>query len=177
MRLSALVALIFVMSFKATSAISAESLPTVPYVHLDQYVGKWYSISALPQFFTKDCEGQTAQYEIKDAKTVSVVNTCIKKNGSTRSIRGEAEVVNSETNAQLIVIFDNFWTKLFRVKGDYNIIKLDDSYSTVLVGSKNRKSLWLLARTPYVSDEVKKEFLNYAKKLNFPTSKMIDSKF
>lgn len=174
MKVLSSIALLLVFTF---SVKASEPLPTVPYVNLDQYVGKWYAITSLPQFFTKDCEAQTAEYAIKDAKTVTVLNTCIKKNGSTRSIRGEAEVVNLQTNAELVVIFDNFWTKLFRVKGDYNVIKLDESYSTVLVGSKNRKSLWLLSRTPYVSDEVKKEFIDYAKSLNFKTSKMIDSHF
>lgn len=174
MKVLSSIALLLVFTF---SVKAFEPLPTVPYVHLDQYVGKWYAITSLPQFFTKDCEAQTAEYAIKDAKTVTVLNTCIKKNGSTRSIRGEAEVVNPQTNAELVVIFDNFWTKLFRVKGDYNVIKLDESYSTVLIGSKNRKSLWLLSKTPYVSDEVKKEFIDYAKSLNFKTSKMIDSHF
>jgi apolipoprotein D and lipocalin family protein len=152
-------------------------LPTVSHVDVKEYVGKWYAISALPQFFTRKCVAQTAEYKIKDAKTITVLNTCIKKNGSHKTIKGQAEVVNPNTNAELIVTFDNFWTRLFRVKGDYNIIKLDESYSTVLVGSKNRKSLWILSRTPYLSEDVKTEYLNYAKSLNFDISKVVDSEF
>lgn len=173
MKLLSLITFLFFSTYVQASA----PLPTVSYVNIGEYIGKWYSISSLPQFFTKDCQAQTAEYAIKNAKTITVLNTCLKKSGETRSITGEAVVVNPKTNAQLIVTFDNFWTKLFRVKGDYNVIKLDESYSTVLVGSKDRKSLWILSRTPYINDETKKEFLDYAKSLDFKTSKMVDSKF
>lgn len=159
------------------TAQASNSLPTPKFVDINQYVGKWYSITSLPQFFTKKCVAQTAEYEIKDATSITVLNTCIKKNGSTKTIDGQAQVVNKKTNAELVVTFNNFWTKLFKAKGDYTIIKLDESYSTVLVGSKDRKSLWILSRTPYLNEEIKKEYLDYAKSLNFNISKVVDSKF
>lgn len=165
-------AMLFTLSVSAN-----DTLPTASYVDVKEYVGKWYAITALPQFFTRNCAAQTAEYAIKDAKTISVLNTCIKKNGGHKTISGQAEIVNFKTNAELVVTFNNFWTKLFRVKGDYTIIKLDESYSTVLVGSRDRKSLWILSRTPYLNEDIKAEYLDYAKKLNFDTSKMVDSKF
>lgn len=163
--------------FFSLNAFANQSLPTASHVDINQYIGKWYAITSLPQFFTRKCAAQTADYAIKSANSISVLNTCIYKNGSTKTINGEAVVANPKTNAELIVTFDNFWTKLFRVKGDYTIIKLDDSYSTVLIGSKDRKSLWLMARSPYLSEEVKKEYITYAQSLGFETSQLIDSKF
>jgi apolipoprotein D and lipocalin family protein len=154
-----------------------DSLPTASHVDVNQYVGKWYTISSLPQSFTKKCVGQTADYAIKSANSISVLNTCIRKDNSTKTIEGQAVVANPKTNAELIVTFNNFWTKLFHVKGDYTIIKLDDSYSTVLVGSKNRKSMWILARTPYIDEVTKMDYINYAKSLGFDTAKLVDSKF
>ena len=170
--------LIFALLFSIIMPLSAkESLPTAEYVDVNEYVGKWYAISSLPQFFTKNCSAQTAEYAIKDTKSITVLNTGIKKDGSLKTIVGQAEIINSRTNAELIVTFNNFWTKLFKVKGDYTIIKLDSTYSTVLVGSKDRKSLWILSRTPYLNEDIKTEYINFAKKLNFETSKLIDSKF
>lgn len=169
-----LLSLSFLFAF---SAQAYDSLPTPKYVDINQYVGKWYAITALPQFFTRKCVAQTAEYELKDKNSITVVNTCIKKNGSLKTIDGQAKVVNAQTNAELVVTFNNFWTRLFKVKGDYTIIKLDDAYSTVLVGSKDRKSLWILSRTPYLNDDIKKEYLEFAKKLNFDTSKVVDSTF
>lgn len=159
------------------NVFASDSLPTADYVDINQYVGKWYTITSLPQSFTKKCVAQTADYAIKTANSISVINTCIKKDHSTKTIEGQAVVANPKTNAELIVTFNNFWTQLFRVKGDYVIIKLDASYSTVLVGSKNRKSLWILARSPYIDDSTKNDYIAYAKSLGFETDKLIDSKF
>lgn len=169
-----LIILSCLFTFNAQASVQ---LPTPEYVDINEYVGKWYAITSMPQFFTRNCVGQIAEYEVINSTTISVLNTCIKKNGSQKSISGKAVVANPRTNAELTVTFNNFWTKLFRVKGDYTIIKLDDSYSSVLVGSKNRKSLWILARTPYLSEEIRKEYLDYAKSLNFDTSNLIESKF
>jgi apolipoprotein D and lipocalin family protein len=152
-------------------------LPTVNHVDVGEYVGKWYNITSLPQVFTRNCAGQTAEYGIINDHTISVHNVCIWKDGYTSDIHGEAVISNPETNAELIVTFDNFWTKLFRVKGDYNILKLDSNYTTVLIGSKDRKSLWILARTPHISNEAKAEYINYAKSLGFNVDRLVDSVF
>jgi apolipoprotein D and lipocalin family protein len=172
MKLVLLLSFIFVMPTFAN-----ESLPTPSHVDVKEYLGKWYAITSLPQFFTRNCVAQTAEYGVNDEKSITVLNTCIKKDGSTKTIEGLAKIINPKTNAELIVTFNNFWTKLFKVKGDYTIIKLDPTYSTVLVGSKNRKSLWILSRTPYLSEDVKAEYLDFAKKLKFDTVKLVDSKF
>jgi apolipoprotein D and lipocalin family protein len=154
-----------------------DKLPTAAHVDVAQYVGKWYAVTALPQRFTKKCVAQTAEYALKTANSVSVLNTCIKANGATKTIEGQAVVANAKTNAELIVTFNNFWTKLFRVKGDYTIIRLADDYSSVLVGSNDRKSLWILARDPYLNDVVKTDYITLAATLGFDTAKLIESKF
>ena len=157
-------------------SVWAQNLPTADFVDVSRYIGKWYAVTSLPQFFTRHCLGQTAEYDIINEQTISVKNTCLKKKGQT-DIVGQAVVKNAASNAELTVTFDSFFTRLFRVKGDYNVIKLDKNYQYALVGSKNRKSLWLLSRTPSVPKAVYDEYVSYAKELGFPVDKLIDSKF
>ena len=164
------------MSF-ITYAKTQSPLPTVSNVDVGRYIGKWYAVSALPQFFTRSCVAQTAEYDILTEKSISVLNTCIKDSGKTSDIKGKAVIVDSKTNARLEVTFKNFFTILFRVKGEYVIIKLSDGYDTVLVGTTDRKSLWILSRTPGIDPEVYSEYKNYAKSLGFPVEKMVDSRF
>lgn len=173
---------IFLMSLLLSLFITVQAkthspLPTASYVDIGQYIGKWYAVSALPQFFTRSCAAQTAEYNILTANSISVLNTCIKDNGKTTEIKGKAVVVDGNTNARLEVTFNNFFTKLFHVKGEYVIIKLSEGYDTVLVGSTDRKSLWILSRTPGINPEVYTEYKKLAKKLGFPTGKMQDSVF
>lgn len=152
-------------------------LPTASNVDVGRYIGKWYAVSALQQTFTKSCVAQTADYDILTEKSISVLNTCIKENGRATDIKGKAVITDQNTNARLEVTFNNFFTRLFRVKGEYVIIKLSEGYDSVLVGATDRKSLWILARTPNIAPEVFREYKNYAKTLGFPVEKMIDSKF
>lgn len=173
---------IFLMSLLFSFSVTVHAkthspLPTASYVDIGQYIGKWYAVSALPQFFTRSCVAQTAEYKILTENSISVLNTCIKDNGKTTDIKGKAVVVDAKTNARLEVTFNNFFTKLFHVKGEYVIIKLSDGYDTVLVGSTDRKSLWILSRTPGIDPEVFIEYKDFAKKLGFPTGKMQDSVF
>ena len=159
-----------------TLSLHAQSLPTASYVDIGRYIGKWYAVTSLPLFFSRNCQGQTAEYDIINEKTISVFNTCLKDNGNT-TIEGKAVVKNSKTNAELIVTFNNFFTKLFNVKGDYTIIKLDENYEYVMIGSKDRKSLWIMSRRPFMPQEDLKEYKDYAKELGFDTSKLVNSKF
>jgi apolipoprotein D and lipocalin family protein len=154
----------------------AQTLPTADYVDVSRYVGKWYAISSLPQFFTKKCIAQTADYEVINEQSISVLNTCIKGKGTT-VIKGQAVVKNAATNAELVVTFNNFFTRLLRVKGDYTIIKLDKDYRYVLIGSKNRKSLWIMSRTTEMPADVFNEYLKFAQELNFKVDEMVLSKF
>lgn len=165
----------FLMLFSLTSL--AHSLTTASYVDVSRYVGKWYAHYSLPQFFTRKCLAQTAEYEVLNAKTISVLNTCLKSKKDT-TIQGQAVVTNTKTNAELIVTFNNFFTRLFRVKGDYNIIKLDENYEYVLVGSRDRKSLWLMSRSSVeIPAEVVSEYLQLAQKEGFNTAKLVKSRF
>jgi len=141
----------FLFLFLALTA-HAQVLRTADYVDVSRYVGKWYTIEALPQFFTRSCKGQTAE--------------------GTTTISGKAVVKNKKTNAELVVTFNNFWTRLFRVKGDYTIIKLDENYEYVLVGSKDRKSLWILSRHPVMPEDVIKEYEAIATEEGFQVSRL-----
>lgn len=160
----------------ACSWAKENEIRTVDYVDVPKYVGKWYAISAMPQFFTRKCVGQTAEYGIINTQTISVLNTCLKEKGKS-TIKGEAVVANAQTNAELDVRFDNFFTRVFRVVGDYNIIKLDKDYRYVTIGSRDRKSLWIMSRTPTMPKEVYEEYVKDASSQDFPISKLVLSKF
>lgn len=167
----------FILTLLSCTAMAQKDsqLPTVEYVSIDKYIGKWYAIYALPQRFTKNCLAQTADYAIINEKTISVLNTCLKKKGET-TINGKAVVSNARSNAEFIVTFDNFFTRLFRVKGDYNIIALDN-YDFVMVGSNDRNSLWIMSRKTDIPSDILEKYVAKAKSLGFDTSKLQKSEF
>lgn len=167
--------LMFVLSCSSFAG-GGRDLPTADYVDIQRYLGKWYTISSLPQFFTRNCVAQTAEYGLINEQTISVLNTCLKKKGKT-TIKGQAVVKNAATNAELIVTFNSFFTRLFRVKGDYTIVKLDKNYRYVLVGDHKRKSMWILSRTETMPEADYKEYVSFAEEQGFPVKNLVFSKF
>ena len=83
------------------------------------------------------------------------------------SIEGKAFTVEGSSNSKLKVQF--FWP----FKGDYQILALANDYSTALVGTPDRESLWLLSRTAKPAANTVKEYLNKAEQLGFDTSQMV----
>lgn len=152
-------------------------LPVASDVDVARFIGRWYTITSLPQFFTRNCEGQTAEYGIMNEKTISVHNVCYKENGKKKEISGKGIIQDAPNNARLIITFDTFWTRLFRVKGDYNIIKLGDGYDTVMVGSTDRKSLWIMSRTSTIDPTTLLEYKKEAKELGFSTEQLRNAKY
>lgn len=50
---------------------------------------------------------------------------------------------------------------------------LDDDYQYALVGSGSDDYLWILSRTPQISDETKTQILAEAQKRGYDTTKLI----
>jgi len=161
-----LVPLFFLMF---TSTAMSQTLQTVPFVDLNKYAGKWYEIASIPQFFQKGCNGTTAEYTVTDKGYVIVENRCNKDSiqGKQTYIKGKAFVVENSGNAKLKVQF--FWP----FKGKYWIIDLADDYSYAVVGNPNRKALWILSRTPVMSDITYQQIIAGIKEKGFDIAKIV----
>lgn len=143
-------------------------LDTVNHVNIQRYMGKWYEIASFPTWFQKDCTGTTAEYSLKPDGKVSVLNRCFKLSlsGEEDQANGTAYVVDTTTNAKLKVSF--FWP----FSGDYWIIELADDYSYAVVGHPNREYLWILSRSPVMSQQTYDMLLEKVKAKGFDVSKL-----
>ena len=145
---------------------SEAALLTEQNVDLDRYLGRWYEIARLPNNFEKNCEGVTADYSMRDDGLIRVVNTCRKESASGKIdvANGRARIVDETTNAKLKVsFFGPFW-------GDYWILDLDEDYSLSLVGEPSGRYLWILSRTPTISQETKEAALNKLEAMGYNIS-------
>ena len=142
------------------------SLEVVQHVELEKYLGKWYEIAHLPAKFQEGCNETTATYTLSKEGTISVLNQCT-KNGKIKLAKGKAKVVDKNSNAKLKVTF--FWP----FYGDYWIIKLGNDYDYSVVGTPDRKYLWILSRTPQMDDELYSQLIEYAKSKGFEVNNLI----
>ena len=124
------------------SCNSDKDLSTVESLDLNKYKGLWYEIARLPNRFEKNLECVTARYTLDAKGKVIVENSGYNtKSLDMESITGKAWVPDSTTPGVLKVRF--FWP----FAGDYYVIDVDEDYQTALVGSPDRKYLWILSRS------------------------------
>ena len=148
-------------------------LATVPNVDLQRYLGIWYEVARLPiRFEPEDATDVTAHYSLNEDGSVRVQNRCLRGDKLEEAI-GQAKPID-ESNSKLEVSFlpeGLRWIPF--TKGDYWIIALDPAYSIALVGSPDRKYLWLLAREPGIDEAVKASYLETARQQGFDLSDLI----
>lgn len=149
--------------------------PTVARVELDRYQGTWYEIARLPMWFQRSCLRSRATYGLLETGEVSVFNECDTAGGGRESIRGRARAVDARTNARLEVRFDS-WFDVFipsRPQGNYWVLYLDEAYETMIVGTPDRKNLWIMARTPSIDETRYAGLVAVARGLGFDTEKLV----
>ena len=133
----------------ARAATGSSPLDTVAKVDLSRYVGRWYEIAKYPNRFERKCDRNvTATYAVRPDGKISVVNRCMKSDGTATESSGWAKVVDPKTNAKLKVTF--FWPFF----GDYWVIELGSKYEYAVIGEPSRGYLWILSRTPKMDDAV-----------------------
>ncbi len=162
-----------------TQANSERSLPpvkTVDSVELQEYLGKWYEIAAIPQSFQKKCVGNTsAVYEAAEDGLISVVNTCDTASGVASVANGRAKVIDTNSNSKLKVTFVKFLGWQFLLGGDYWILAIGENYSYAIVGAPGRDYAWILSRTPGMTKEKMIEAHEALVAQGFDTCKMIST--
>lgn len=131
---------------------------------LNRFLGSWYEIARLDHRFERGMEQTKARYTLRNDGKVDVLNTGI-KNGKHSKAKGVAKL--TDTPARLRV---SFWRPFY---ADYRVMLIDADYQYALIGSGTDDYLWMLSRTPQISDEVRLLLLNEARKRGYDTDKLI----
>lgn len=147
---------------------------TVEHVDVSKYLGQWYEIARLPNYFqNKQSTDTTAYYALNSDSTIAVTNRCIDHQGRHKVAKGTAFVQN-EGNSRLKV---SFLPKKLQwlpcTKGDYWVLRIDADYQTVLVGDRKKKYLWLLARQAKLDETIKQSYLETARQQGYNLKELI----
>ena len=147
------------------NAVSSEP-DVVANLDLKRFLGTWYEISSIPQFFEGNCVATHATYTALANGEIEVFNQCLNKtfSGRERSIHGRAWAADARVPAKLRVQF--FWP----LSAAYWVITIDDNAAWVITGSPDRKNLWILSKTPTLPDALYQSLLKLAAEQGYRTS-------
>ena len=149
-------------------------------VDLRRWSGRWHEIARLPMRQERLCASRaTADYTLLAAGpqesdvVLGVTNRCRTRDGRVALAIGDARVVPGSRGARLKVSFAPQWLRwLPAVWADYWILHVDGAYRTALVGTPDRRHLWLLARAPRLSGAELQPLLAQAHAQGYDTDRL-----
>ena len=141
--------LALLLAIAALPAFAAEPVRSVPELDVSRYAGQWHEIAHLPVFFQRKCVGDiTAAYTLRDDGMLGVANACRTGDGDRDSAEGIARRVEGHPGRLQVRFAPDWLSWLPMVWAEYWVIDLDPGYQWAVVGSPNRKYLWILSRMP-----------------------------
>ena len=152
-------------SCKQTEIVSK----TVPELDIERYMGPWYEIARFDHGFERGLVGCKANYTLQSDGMVKVTNTGYKNSfdGKYKESVGKAYRPDDMEPGRLKVsFFMNFYS-------EYNVLELSPDYRFALIGSKTDNYLWILSRTPQLSQDELDFLLKSAQSRGYDTSKLI----
>ncbi len=144
-------------------------------VDLKRYAGRWYEVARFPNWFQRKCVAETtADYTLRPDGRIRVVNACRTADGAMTTAEGEARVAGQSSTLK-VRFAPRFLAFLPFVWGDYWILDLTPDYGAALVGSPDRRFLWILARTPRLDEATYARMVAAAAAQGFDATRLVRS--
>ncbi|WP_368413516.1 lipocalin family protein [Dongia sp.] len=136
---------------------------------IQHYKGEWFEIMRLDHSFERGLTNVTATYTLRDDGSVDVLNKGFdRKNCRWKDAAGRAVFQGDRDTASLSVTF--FWP----FAGGYHVFALDQhDYGWALISGPSRSYLWILARQPDLSVDIRNRLIDKARGLGFPVDELI----
>ncbi|MFD4791494.1 lipocalin family protein [Streptomyces sp. NPDC058459] len=151
---TALLAAAVALPASAASAAPRPASEPAPAGNVDvaRYLGSWYQVAAVPALFEAQCKKNArAEYGLTPRGTVSVENSCDTWFGTRSTVKGDAKPLDG-SNARLNVSFLGLnGTYAHSSRANYIVVGLDEDYTWAAVTDADRRSAFVLSRTPALS--------------------------
>ena len=147
---------------------------TVASVDVGRYLGTWYEVASVKQFFSFGLVGSTANYSLNPDGSIRVVNSgnYFTFDGPPSTIVGSAIPVDA-SNARLNVAF--FGSNSNQGPGNYWIVDLDPNYQWAVVSDSTGETCFLLSRTRSITPELRADLLARAAAKGVNTSNVTET--
>ncbi len=142
---------------------------TVPMVDLDRFMGSWYVIAILPNMIEKNAVNGIESYSMNKDGTIAITYKFRKGSptGKEKTLTPKGKIYNHSTKAEWRVqIFKPFWYP-------YLVIDLADDYRYTVIGVPNKKYVWIMSRTPTISEPDYQVILTNLQKEGYKTEKLV----
>lgn len=164
------------MQLLATRQVS--QLLTHPDLDLRKYAGLWYEYARLPNGYQVDCTGEvTAEYSVGEDDTMQVRFRCANPDCEILSATAEMRVSRRYEGmdpAKLELRFGSDWLSApSDVWRDHWVLYVDPAYQHAMIGTPDRRCLWMLGRDQVPDRQALQHMLRYAAQLGFSVNRVL----
>lgn len=165
---------IIVLLAAACAPMGPVRTSTVESVDVERYLGTWYEVASIKQFFSVGLVGSTADYSLNPDGTIRVSNSgnYFFFGGPPSQIVGSAVPVD-DSNARLNVSFTG--SNSADGPGNYWIVDLDPQYQWAVVSNPTGETGFILSRTRQISDELRADLIERAAAKGVNTANLTDT--
>ena len=141
-------------------------MKTVEHVDLKRFMGDWYVIANIPTFLEKGAHNAVETYELSDDGSIATTFKfrADSFDGKEKEYNPRGFVRDAISNATWGMRF------VWPFKSDYRIVYLADDYSQTIIGRQKRDFVWIMARTPSISDSDYDRLLEFVDTLGYDTT-------
>ncbi|MGI9242768.1 MAG: lipocalin family protein [Verrucomicrobiales bacterium] len=161
----------------STLAAKAEPgpLPSPAEFEPTRYLGKWFEVARLPIASQPEGSLAIAEYTAGDEPgTVTVKNSAYDGGGKfIGAIEGKAEIVEGEAKGRLKVGFG----PAVPAEANYCVLSIHPKYRFAVVGSPDRKAMWILSRRVPIGKKKLEQLAAVAGEAGFDISKLVYNKW
>lgn len=143
-------------------------MATVDYVDIDRFMGDWYVVANIPTFLEIDAHNAVESYERNEDGTIATTFTFLDGgfDGDRKEYHPKGFIKDTKTNALWGMQF------IWPIKADYRIVYLDQDYSKTVIGRQARDYVWVMARTPTISQKEYEEIVQFIESIGYDVSNM-----
>lgn len=140
----------------------------VPQVDLPRFMGDWYVIACIPTFIETEAFNAIETYKLDEDGTIATTFTFRKGSFDGPEKKYEPRGFIREGSGNALWGMQFIWP----IKADYRIAYLSTDYTTTVIARNARDYVWIMARTPQISDEQYLKLTEFISDLGYDMSKL-----
>jgi apolipoprotein D and lipocalin family protein len=154
--------------FCACASNQKPQIATVPQVDINRFMGSWYVIAAIPTAIETESFNAIESYKLDDDGTIATTFTFNKGSldGKVKTYNPRGFVVENSGNARWGMQF------IWPIKAEYLIAHVDENYTETIIARNARDYVWIMARTPHLSEEAYQALVQKVSDMGYDLKKL-----
>jgi len=137
-------------------------------VDIHKFMGSWYVIAAIPTAIETESFNAIESYKLDDDGTIATTFTFNKGSldGKVKTYNPRGFVVENSGNARWGMQF------IWPIKAEFLIAHVDAAYTETIIARNARDYVWIMARTPHLSDEAYQALVQKVSDMGYDLQKL-----